>query len=56
MKICLITTGDIKTFGTIKGATGLAVAINKKGHEASLVLMDTENNRSRVKLDRKSVV
>ena len=51
MKICLITTGDIKTFGTIKGATGLAVAINKKGHEASLVLMDTENNRSRVKLE-----
>tara|TARA_Y100000389_G_scaffold112774_1_gene109899 strand:- start:4560 stop:5678 length:1119 start_codon:yes stop_codon:yes gene_type:complete len=51
MKVCIITTGDIKTFATIKGATALATALNKKGHEASLILMNTENNKKRVKLE-----
>jgi hypothetical protein len=51
MKVCIITTGDIKTFATIKGATALATALNKKGHEASLILMNTENNKNRVKLE-----
>ena len=51
MKVCIITTGDIKTFATIKGATALATALNKKGHDASLVLMNTENNKNRVKLE-----
>lgn len=51
MKVCIITTGDINTFATIKGATALATALNKKGHEASLILMNTENNKNRVKLE-----
>lgn len=51
MKICIVTTGDIFSSGTIKGATGLAVAFEKKGLEVSLILIDTKNNRDRVKLE-----
>jgi len=51
MKICFLTTGDIVSIGQIKRATGMAVPLADLGVEVSIVLLDTINNRARVKLE-----
>ncbi|MCM1218492.1 MAG: glycosyltransferase [Lachnospiraceae bacterium] len=50
-KICFITTGDIKNIATSKRALGLANPLTKLGWDVSIIMEDTEENRSRVHME-----
>lgn len=51
MKICFITTGDIKNIATAKRALGLANPLSDLGWEVSILMEDTEENRHRVLME-----
>lgn len=55
MKIFFITTGDIVSIGTIKRAIGMSTPLQKLGHDISIILLDTPNNRQRVQLECSSI-
>lgn len=50
MKICSITTGDIKNIATAKRALGLANPLVDLGWDVSILMEDTEENRHRVSM------
>lgn len=54
MKICFVTTGDIKTIATAKRALGMANCLSDLGWEVSILMMDTEENRHRVSIETDS--
>jgi len=51
MKICFITTGDIKDIATSKRALGMANPLNELGWEVHILLEDAPSNRLRVRLE-----
>lgn len=51
MKICFITTGDIKTIATSKRALGLTNPLADLGWEVSVIMEDTEENHHRFSLE-----
>lgn len=51
MKICFITTGDIKNIATAKRALGLANPLSELGYEVSIVMEDAAENRHRVAME-----
>lgn len=51
MKICFITTGDIKNIATAKRALGMANPLANLGWEVSILMEDTEENHHRVEME-----
>lgn len=51
MKICFITTGDIKNIATAKRALGMANPLVDLGWDVSILMEDTEENRHRVAME-----
>ena len=51
MKICFITTGDIKDIATAKRALGLANPLADLGYEVSILLENTIENQKRTSLE-----
>lgn len=51
MKICFITTGDIKNIATAKRALGMANPLVDLGWDVSILMEDTEENRHRVNME-----
>lgn len=51
MRICFVTTGDIKSIATAKRALGLANYLSDLGWDVSIIMEDTEENRHRVQLE-----
>ena len=51
MKICFITTGDIKNIATAKRALGMANPLVELGWDVSILMEDTEENRHRVSME-----
>ena len=51
MKICFITTGDIKNIATAKRALGMANPLIDLGWDVSILMEDTEENRHRVSME-----
>ena len=51
MKICFITTGDIKNIATAKRALGMANPLVDLGWNVSILMEDTEENRHRVSME-----
>lgn len=51
MKICFITTGDIKNIATAKRALGMANPLIDLGWDVSILMEDTEENRHRVNME-----
>jgi len=51
MKICFITTGDIKNIATAKRALGMANPLVGLGWDVSILMEDTEENRHRVGME-----
>lgn len=51
MKICFITTGDIKSIATAKRALGLANPLSDLGWEVFILMEDTEENHHRVEME-----
>ena len=49
-KITFLTTGDIRKIATMKRALGMANPLADLGWQVSIVVMDCEENRSRIKL------
>lgn len=49
MKICFITTGDIKNIATAKRALGLANPLADLGWEVSIIMENCEENKHRTK-------
>ncbi len=51
MKICFITTGDIKNIATAKRALGMANPLVELGWDVSILMENTEENRHRVQIE-----
>lgn len=51
MKICFITTGDIKNIATAKRALGMANPLVDLGWDVSILMEDTEENHHRVNME-----
>lgn len=51
MKICFITTGDIKSIATSKRALGLANPLTELGWDVSIIMEDTEENHHRCEME-----
>ena len=51
MKICFITTGDIKNIATAKRALGMANPLVDLGWDVSILMEDTEENHHRVSME-----
>lgn len=51
MKICFITTGDIKNIATAKRALGMANPLVELGWDVSILMEDTEENHHRVSME-----
>lgn len=51
MRICFVTTGDIKNIATAKRALGLANPLTELGWDVSILMEDTEENRHRIKME-----
>lgn len=51
MKICFVTTGDIRRIATSKRALGMAAPLSSSGWEVHILMEDTEENRHRADLE-----
>lgn len=51
MKICFVTTGDIKEIATAKRALGMANPLKELGWDVHILLQNSEENKSRVNLE-----
>ncbi|MDH6308289.1 glycosyltransferase involved in cell wall biosynthesis [Dysgonomonas sp. PFB1-18] len=56
MKICFVTTGDIKDIATSKRAFGLAGPLVDMGWEVHIVLEDASENRKRAEIECSSAI
>lgn len=51
MKICFVTTGDIKSIATAKRALGMANPLVELGWNVSILMEDTKENHHRVEIE-----
>ncbi|MBN7816353.1 glycosyltransferase [Algoriphagus pacificus] len=56
MKICFVTTGDIKNIATLKRALGMANPLSKLNWDVHIILENTEENVSRAAVECNSDV
>jgi glycosyltransferase involved in cell wall biosynthesis len=55
MRICFVTTGNIKYIATMKRAIGMAEPLLKNGWDASIIALDCKENKERIALEAPNV-